>query len=36
MVITDSDPYFQFKGRLEKIREFSGITLFRWKREMPG
>lgn len=29
-VITDSDPYFQFSGRLEKIRDFPGITLFRW------
>ncbi len=33
MVINNSDPYFQFKGRLERIREFPGITLFRW---LPG
>jgi len=29
-VITDSDPYFQFKGRLEKIANFGGAALFRW------
>ncbi len=28
--ITSSDPYFQFKGRLEKLGDFGGSTLFRW------
>ncbi len=30
--ITSSDPYFQFKGRLEKLKEFGGSTLFLWKK----
>jgi hypothetical protein len=29
--ITSSDPYFQFKGRLEPIDKFGGATLFIWK-----
>jgi hypothetical protein len=32
-VITGSDPYFQFKDRLQKIKDFTGITLFRWVPE---
>ncbi len=28
---TSSDPYFQFKGRFEKLKAFGGSTLFRWK-----
>ncbi len=28
--ITSSDPYFQFKGRLQKLGDFGGSTLFRW------
>ncbi|RPJ51166.1 MAG: hypothetical protein EHM21_03350 [Chloroflexi bacterium] len=31
-VITDSDPYFQFKDKLEKINSFGETALFRWKR----
>jgi hypothetical protein len=31
-VITNSDPYFQFKGRLEKLKEFGGSTLYLWKK----
>lgn len=30
--ITNSDPYFQFSGRLEQLSHFGGSTLFRWKR----
>ena len=30
LVVTDSDPYFQFKGRLKKVKDFGGATLFRW------
>jgi len=29
-VITDSDPYFQYKNNLLRIQEFPGISLFRW------
>lgn len=29
--ITSSDPYFQFKGRLRKIKDFGGATLFDWQ-----
>jgi hypothetical protein len=29
-VVTSSDPYFQFKGRLKKISTFWGSTLFQW------
>ena len=32
-VITSSDPYFQFKNRLEKLGRFGGAVLFRWVRE---
>ena len=31
LVITDSDPYFQFKGRLVKVKDFGGASLFEWK-----
>lgn len=30
LVITDSDPFFQFKDRLERLRDFPGISLYRW------
>jgi hypothetical protein len=30
-VITDSDPYFQFKNNLEKLKSFGSMALFRWK-----
>lgn len=33
LVITDSDPYFQFKGRLKKLKNFGGATLFEWQAE---
>jgi len=31
LVITDSDPYFQFKGRLRKLKSFGGADLFKWE-----
>ena len=31
LVVTDSDPYFQLNGHLEKISSFGGATLFYWK-----
>jgi hypothetical protein len=33
LMITDSDPYFQFKGRLLKMKEIGGAMLFAWQ---PG
>lgn len=30
LVITDSDPFLQFKDRLERLRDFPDISLYRW------
>jgi hypothetical protein len=32
MVITDSDPYFQFRNKLVKMKSFGGATLFKWRQ----